>query len=72
MERKSISPKQTDNEGQIGCENCKRLEEINRDLYEACKAIWEAHGKSRLDYGTELVAEISKLDTLLAKAEEVL
>lgn len=37
VERKSISQMQTASEEQIGCENCKRLEEINKDLYEALK-----------------------------------
>ncbi|KKN71862.1 hypothetical protein LCGC14_0417160 [marine sediment metagenome] len=56
----------------VDCVNgCRGINpEVVRDLYEACKAIWEAYGKSRLDYGAELLAEISKLDTLLAKAKE--
>ena len=56
----------------VDCVNgCKDIENplAVTDLYKVCKAIWEAYSKARLDYGAELLAEISKLDTLLAKAE---
>lgn len=71
MDTNSISRAKSGKEGQIGCENCKRLEEINRDLYEALKeAATTIHNMIR---GTEggyrefLQAQVKEISVIVAK-----